>query len=156
MEAVKRVSRLAGALLAAGLVLLGASLGEAQVGETGTLVVRVAGVRSTNGKVWVHLWDRPHGYPSAGLKAKVRREVPIRDGAAVASFDGLPFGTYAVFAFHDEDGDGRVKTSFIGIPTEGVGASNNAKGRMGPPSFRAASFELAQKRHEIRITLRYL
>jgi len=39
---------------------------------------------------------------------------------------------------HDENSNGKMDTNFIGMPREGVGASNNAKGHMGPLKFRAA------------------
>ncbi|WP_394700395.1 DUF2141 domain-containing protein [uncultured Bacteroides sp.] len=44
-----------------------------------------------------------------------------------------------------------VDTKEFGIPTEKYGFSNNAKGRMGPPSFEQAKFELKNDR-VIRIT----
>jgi uncharacterized protein (DUF2141 family) len=44
-------------------------------------------------------------------------------------------------AFHDENDNGKLDTNWIGIPKEGLASSNNAKGRMGPPKWRDASFE---------------
>jgi len=41
-------------------------------------------------------------------------------------------GKYAVSVFHDENSNGKLDTNFLGIPREGVGASNNAKGHFGP------------------------
>jgi len=58
-------------------------------------------------------------------------------------FKNLPEKTYAVCVFHDEDSDGKLKTNWLGMPREGVGSSNNAKGRLGPPRFSAAAFPLA-------------
>ena len=104
----------------------------------------------------VALWDQPKGYPSKQDRALRNGAGRISKGKAVVSFKGLPHGTYAAFAFHDEDGNGRIKTNWIGMPKEGVGASNNARGRMGPPSFKQASFELASDRSAIRIKLCYL
>ncbi len=39
------------------------------------------------------------------------------------NFAGIAPGRYAVTAQHDEDGDGKLKTNFIGMPKEGVGIS---------------------------------
>ena len=44
--------------------------------------------------------------------------------------------------FHDENGNGKMDTGFLGIPTEGVVVSNQAKGFMGPPKIQ---------RREVRI-----
>ena len=47
---------------------------------------------------------------------------------------------YAVSVVYDEDGNGKLNTGFLGIPSDPVGFSNNAKGTFGPPSFYKASF----------------
>ncbi|MGJ7582834.1 DUF2141 domain-containing protein [Variovorax sp. RHLX14] len=57
-------------------------------------------------------------------------------------FVGLPPGRYAVKSFADENGNGKLDTNLVGLPTERYGFSNDAKGRMGPPSFEQASFML--------------
>ena len=43
---------------------------------------------------------------------------------------------------HDENRNGKLDTNFLGIPKEGVGASNNPKSRFGPPSFEESMFVL--------------
>jgi uncharacterized protein (DUF2141 family) len=44
----------------------------------------------------------------------------------------------------------------MGIPREGVGASNDAKGHFGPPKFDAAAFRYSGGRLEMKITISYL
>jgi hypothetical protein len=39
--------------------------------------------------------------------------------------------------FRCENSNGKLDTNFVGIPREGVGASNDAKGHFGPPKFDA-------------------
>lgn len=65
----------------------------------------------------------------------------VEGGRAVCVFANLPPGTYSGGAFHDANDNGKLDTNWIGIPKEGVASSNNAKGRMGPPKFKDASFE---------------
>lgn len=89
-----------------------------------------------------------------------------KEGAAVTSVNlaaaettpsvrlDLPAGTYAIRAFHDVDGDGRLGTNGFGIPVEPYGFSNDAKGMMGPPSFEAAAFTLAPGENSQAMTLR--
>ncbi len=75
-------------------------------------------------------------------KAPVRRAViEVTQPAARATFADLPPGRYAIMAYHDRNGDGRLNTLPIGLPTEPYGFSNGARGSFGPPSWRAASFE---------------
>jgi uncharacterized protein (DUF2141 family) len=44
----------------------------------------------------------------------------------------------------------------MGMPREGVGASNNAKGHFGPPKFDAAKFSFSGGRLELKISIIYL
>ena len=44
--------------------------------------------------------------------------------------------------FHDADGDGELGTNILGIPNEGYGFSNGARGLIGPPSFDAAAITM--------------
>ena len=43
-------------------------------------------------------------------------------------FNNLAPGSYVASVQHDEDGNGKLKTNFIGMPKEGIGLSNNPGG----------------------------
>ncbi len=67
--------------------------------------------------------------------------INIGQGAAKVSFDYLKPGKYAVKLFHDENGNGKMDTNFLSIPTEGYGFSNNALGILSmPPDFAEMLF----------------
>ena len=71
-------------------------------------------------------------------------------------FDNLPAGEYAVSIAHDENSNGKVDFSWLHIPNEGYGVSNNAKGFMSPPSYSDAKFELNKsQRVDIKINVLY-
>ena len=53
---------------------------------------------------------------------------------------GVASGVYAVSVFHDENGNGKLDTGFMGIPSEGFGASNDAPEKFGPPKYADARF----------------
>jgi uncharacterized protein (DUF2141 family) len=106
------------------------------------LTVTVTSLHSNDGVVFVSLYNSEAGYPTDPNKAIRKTPVKIKNKTAVVTFDSLPPGVYAIACYHDEDGNGKLNTNFLGIPTEGVGASNDAKGFMGPPSFKDASFSL--------------
>jgi uncharacterized protein (DUF2141 family) len=80
----------------------------------------------------------------------------VTNSHAVCEFLGVAPGTYAVSVFHDENSNGKLDTNFMGIPREGVGASNDAKGHLGPPKFDAASFHFLGGRLELKISVNYL
>lgn len=139
--------------LAVALVLLAAVAGTAR-GET--LVVEMRGFRSDKGKALVAVFTSKDGFPDHPKKAARRVQVDIKKGAAVAVISDLPPGTYAVAVLHDEDGDREMKTGLFGIPKEGYGASQDARGRFGPPSFGDAKFEIrAGRRVTTRIKMVY-
>jgi uncharacterized protein (DUF2141 family) len=64
--------------------------------------------------------------------------------------------TYAVCAFHDENSNKKIGTNWIGIPKEGIGVSNNAKGNFVPPKFDDAKFAFNKPEQTITISLKYL
>lgn len=59
------------------------------------------------------------------------------------SISNLPAGEYALQVMHDQNGNGKLDSNFIGIPTEPWAFSNNATGRMGPPAWKDVKFQLA-------------
>ncbi|WJI15776.1 DUF2141 domain-containing protein [Pseudoxanthomonas winnipegensis] len=68
-------------------------------------------------------------------------------------FHDLPAGRYAVQVMHDENGNGRLDTNIIGMPTEGYGFSNNPR-VMRKPTFDEAAFDLPDQGTAIVIKLR--
>ena len=67
---------------------------------------------------------------------------------------GLAPGRYAIAAFQDLNGDGRLGTNPVGVPTEPFGFSNDARVRFGPPSFEAAAVTIGASPQTQRIVLR--
>ena len=74
--------------------------------------------------------------PIARTKAK------IVDKKCIVKIDSLPSGTYAVQYYHDINSNGKLDTGSFGIPEEGYGSSNDARGFMGPPDFDDMIFKL--------------
>ena len=75
----------------------------------------------------------------------VRTVLVTRTGpTTTVTLEGLPPGRYAVAAFHDADGNGRLSTWPIGLPKEAYGFSRNARAPFGPPTFEAAAFDLPE------------
>ncbi len=55
-------------------------------------------------------------------------------------FTNLPFGKYAVRAFHDENNNGKLDKGVFGQPIEGWGVSNDARGFMCAPTLSKMLF----------------
>jgi uncharacterized protein (DUF2141 family) len=129
---------------------------EAQTPPRNLIHVEVDGVRNDKGQVLCALFSSAADFPKHAERAIARSKSAIADGHAMCEFAGVVPGTYAVSVFHDENNNGKLDTNFIGMPKEGVGASNNAKGHMGPPKFDAAAFRFAGGRLDINIKMTYL
>lgn len=138
------------------MLLLASKEGQAQSSSAGTLRVVVNDVRNEKGVVRVHLWNRDDRYPRDLSRSTLDRAAKIKGNRAVIVFRELPHGTWAAFAYHDEDSNGEIRSNWIGMPKEGVGASKNARGRMGPPSFEDAAISFIDAQKTIAINLRYL
>lgn len=123
-------------------------------GRLGKLVVRVTHVRNGNGKVSVAVHDR--GPLDGGAVGVVGiQAVAASPQGSVVVFEGLPQGTYALTAFHDEDGDGRVAGKPGRPPSEGVGTSGSASPASGPPRWEDAQFAFDRDVLELEIPLYY-
>ena len=118
--------------------------------------VEIGGLRNDKGQVLCALYSSADGFPKKGDKALAHAKSPISNGHAICEFPEVTAGNYAVSVFHDENSNGKLDTNFMGIPREGVGASNNAKGHLGPPKFDAAAFRFAGGLLELKITINYL
>jgi uncharacterized protein (DUF2141 family) len=110
---------------------------------TGRVRVTVIGFQSERGQALVALFLSGKGWPVDETLAFGRAVLPIRGGEALAEFENVPSGPFAVSAFHDEDVDRVLDTGLLGIPSEDYGFSRDARGSFGPPSFEAARLELA-------------
>ena len=122
----------------------------------GTITVTVTGMRNATGSIVVAVWDQSSGFPTKSRKAKRIHIGQIKGSKSTIKLAGYAPGTYALSVFHDENSNGELDTNFIGIPKEGVGASNNPKGRMGPPKFKDAAFKLGAEDMSKSIKLAYL
>jgi uncharacterized protein (DUF2141 family) len=145
-------------LVSAGGILLfvGASAAQSQQFPGNLIHVEISGLRNDHGQVLCALFSSAEGFPKNSDKAVAHARSEISGGRAVCEFAGIVAGAYAVSVFHDENSNGRLDTKLLGIPREGVGASNNARGHLGPPKFDAAKFQFSGGRLDSKITIAYL
>lgn len=135
---------------------LAAGTASVSKGSGGALRVNIKGLRDNRGDVVCALFAAADHFPKRIDKAFSRTAAEISEGHAECEFSAVPPGIFAVSVFHDENSNGKLDTNWLGIPREGVGASNNPKARMGPPKFAAAKFRYFGKAMEIDVTIHYL
>ena len=129
-------------------------LAAAAVASAADLTVTVKDVRNTTGSVLIVVYDEgSFGKPEL---AKAKQKANATQGEVKFVFHDLPAGKYAVAAFHDENGNGKLDRNSLGIPTEGYGFSNDAQGTGGPPKFAQAAFDFDGKTNKaISFSLNY-
>lgn len=108
----------------------------AQARDHSEVTVKVTGLRNAQGVVRVSIFRDKHGFPSNTDQAVRSVQAEIVNGAATAVFADLEQGSYAVAAFHDENGNGRYDSKKEGI---GTSASDST-------AFQNARFPLDGKK----------
>ncbi len=114
-----------------------------------TVTITVVNASSDEGQLIVSAYNSKKTWLK---KAAAEESVAITgDGATIEM--QLPAGDYAFQVFHDLDGNGKMKTNFIGIPKEPTGVSNEAKGKFGPPKFKDAAIAVGDEPVTIELKL---
>ena len=141
-------------IMTIGLVALAGVLAvpSVQSASGGTLTVRMTNVRNARGEVLVAACPQAQFLKE---NCPYNGSAPAHVGMTVVVLHGLPPGQYAVQTFHDENGNKKVDRNFIGIPREGVGFSNDAPIRMGPPKWADAMFAFNGAEQTIQLKTRY-
>ena len=104
------------------------------------LSLNVADGPATEATLYVALYNDAASY--ADSKALASQTAPMQGGKARLVFTGLAPGRYALRAFADENGNGKLDTNLMGMPTERYGFSNDAKGNRAAPGFDAAAIRV--------------
>jgi uncharacterized protein (DUF2141 family) len=124
-------------------------------GGAGSIAVQLGGLRSDQGKVGCQLFHSKEGFPGDPKRADASVWCDIRDKKSRCEFPGVAAGRYAVACIHDENGNGKLDTGLFGIPKEGVAASNDARGHMGPPAFDDAAFAFDGTAKTLQLAMQY-
>ena len=115
------------------------------------IVVDVSGVRSDKGMVRVSVCPRAQFLGDCPWFASA----PAHPGLVSVTVPDVPAGRYAVQAFHDADGDGKLARYWFGLPREGIGFSNDAMAHITYPRFSVAAFDHATATQHVAVRVRY-
>jgi uncharacterized protein (DUF2141 family) len=103
------------------------------------VTLHVTGIQQQKGEVFAGLYDAAGWSGDRFLSAA---HVAVKGPDVTLHLAAPGPGKYAIKMFHDLNGTGRLARNFLGIPEEPYAFSNNATGRMGPPEFNAAAFDV--------------
>jgi uncharacterized protein (DUF2141 family) len=118
------------------------------------IIVTVDGLHSAQGNVFVGLYSTPSKFLNGNQCDAIKR-VRASTGPITVAFDNLPPGTYAVGAYHDENGNDHLDTNFLGLPVEGYALSNGVRVVMSKPTFQQAAFTVGTGDKPVSLHIRY-
>jgi uncharacterized protein (DUF2141 family) len=108
------------------------------------LQIQCQNVRNRQGQLIAVAWSKVENFRSEDHRlAAALEHVSIGDKSVSIDLGELPAGTYAVAVLHDENMNQKLDMSpMLGLPTEGMGYSNNPKMGLTGPRWEEASFQL--------------
>ena len=118
----------------------------------GTLKVVIGGMKSEKGDIKIALFNSKESFEGKAPAFRSVR-VEIKQGLCECEFSGIPFGVYALSAYHDENGNGKLDKNAMGQPKERYGFSNNARGTFGPPAYDQTKFIFEKSGMNIQISV---
>lgn len=118
------------------------------------LIVTIDGMHSAQGNVFVGLYSNARDFLN-GTRCDRFFKVRASTAPITLAFDNLRPGTYAVGAYHDENGNDHFDTNFLGLPVEGYALSNGIRAVFSKPQFYQAAFAVGQGDKPVALHIRY-
>lgn len=121
--------------------------------KMGNLTVVITDIENNKGNIQIGLFNSEESYK--GEKEKFKGAIiKVKNNKAIWILKDIPYGNYAIKAFHDENSDDKMNTNFIGIPIEKYGFSNNPSILFGAPSYSKTKFLINSVNTKIEIKLK--
>ncbi|WP_394747724.1 DUF2141 domain-containing protein [Spongiimicrobium salis] len=106
-----------------------------------TLSVNVSGVKTSDGKISVAVYDTSEGFLKFDQVFK-GTSASAQKGITNVVIDDLPDGEYALAVFHDKNANDELDTNWLGIPKEAIGFSKAKMKTFGPPRFKECAMKI--------------
>ncbi|MFA6582809.1 MAG: DUF2141 domain-containing protein [Elusimicrobiaceae bacterium] len=117
--------------------------------KTGDITVVLSGFSSDAGLAMVSLYAVSEGFPYEFEKAALSSYAEIRGGESKVVFRDVPYGPYAIVAFHDVNANGKLDM-VNGAPDEEMGTSG-----AGEVLFDSAVFNVDSATLAMAVNIRY-
>jgi len=115
-----------------------------------TLIIK--NLRSSTAPVIVSIYGTENEFPEPTGQLK-EYKFKAKGNILTAKITDVPFGTYAIALYQDENSNGKIDKNFIGYPTEGFAFSNNFKPTVKAPSFKNCAFSYSKEASTISIKM---
>lgn len=122
--------------------------------DTGELILNIRNLEVGRGEVHIALYDKEGDFMEtekrvAGLAVPVKSRENLQ-----VSLGHFPYGSYAIAAFHDLNGNGQLDKNALGIPTEPYAFSGNPRVKWRAPTFRETRFAFRQPKLALDIEMK--
>jgi uncharacterized protein (DUF2141 family) len=134
-------------------LLIASALWACGATQAAEVVVRITGVGEPVGQVGCALFANATGFPLDSSSARVQW-LPADGKSHTCRFTDVPLGSYALAVSHDANGNKRVDTNVVGLPTEAWGVSNNIRPALRAPRFAEAAFTIAADTKEMTLDIK--
>ena len=104
----------------------------------GTVII--PNVEHDKGYIDIKIYDSKESFLKEDAAVEAVRK-KVNKGKVVVPLTKIHEGQIAIVVYHDEDGDGELKTGLFWRPKEGFAFSNNYNPK-GPPKFKKAAIML--------------
>jgi uncharacterized protein (DUF2141 family) len=142
-------------LLAPTSIGMAVAAGIAPSAAANVIEVRIENLRNMRGVVHLCLTADAVAFPDCDKDPNALRQTVAARQASLVRFEDVTPGAHALALFHDENGNQKLDT-FLGIPREGYGFSQNPTVRFGPPSFAQARFNVGKGIARLTVRMQYL
>ena len=118
----------------------------------GHATIIIQDVKHEKGEIDVEIYVDKESFLKEGLAIETVRKKPTK-GETIIPLSKVHDDQIAIVVYHDEDGNGELKTGIFWRPKEGFAFSNNYTPK-GPPKFKKAAVKLVHG-EPIVIKLKY-
>lgn len=120
-----------------------------------TVQLSIENIRNTKGELRILVFYSSDGFPDDPGRAVFSATKPPTNNVTLEVPELQMGHSYAFSVLHDENGDGRLNTNFLGIPKEGIGFSRSPNLWLGKPKFEDCAEEIASSTQTILIKMHY-
>ena len=107
----------------------------------GDINVAIENINTEEGELIILVFDSEENYLGNGGVAKL---AVTNTGTMEFPLEDLTFGTYSILVYQDVNENGKFDKSFLGMPLEPYGFSNNVRPFFRAPTFNETRFEFKQ------------
>jgi uncharacterized protein (DUF2141 family) len=132
-------------------IAFAAALAASGSAHAGDLTIHIDDIRAASGSVMVAVYSSADTFLKAPLLAT---GAPATATGNTIVIKDLPAGEYAFAVYHDANANGKMDKNLLGIPTEDYAFSNNAMGKMGPPSYADARIIVPAEGATVRVSVK--